>query len=201
MELVEAVSSYRRFYNYERLHMSGGTVHRLRCIEQRTVKNSDLSAAKSCSESVGQDTMKASGHTSVQMHKRYLDLQREDIAKAFGLLQDGNTESEVELQVSDFAEGEGRCPVVPLVFKTSLGVVRSPEGSTPSLLRQENTTDRSRVSNFSRPYAFLKQHGLISEEVRNHQFRFKEIIDPDTNRYFSPLNTKLAACITRCSIA
>jgi hypothetical protein len=23
---------------------------------------------------------------------------------------------------------------------------------------------------------------LISEEVRNHQFRFKEIIDPDTNR-------------------
>jgi hypothetical protein len=39
--------------------------------------------------------------------------------------------------------------VVPLVFKTSLGVVRSPEGSTPSLLRQENTTDRSSVSNFS----------------------------------------------------
>jgi len=27
--------------------------------------------------------------------------------------------------------------VVPLVFKTSLGAVRSPEGSTPSLLRQE----------------------------------------------------------------
>ena len=27
--------------------------------------------------------------------------------------------------------------MVPLVFKTSLGVVRSPEGSTPSLLRQE----------------------------------------------------------------
>jgi len=26
--------------------------------------------------------------------------------------------------------------VVPLVFKTSLGVVRLPEGSTPSLLRQ-----------------------------------------------------------------
>jgi len=34
--------------------------------------------------------------------------------------------------------GEGRCPVVPLVFKTSLGAVRFPEGSTPSLLRQEN---------------------------------------------------------------
>src|SRR4030095_404380 len=35
--------------------------------------------------------MMASGHSSVQMHKRYLDLQREDVAKAFGLLQDGNT--------------------------------------------------------------------------------------------------------------
>jgi hypothetical protein len=27
--------------------------------------------------------------------------------------------------------------VVPLVFKTSLGAVRSPEGSTPSLLRHD----------------------------------------------------------------
>ena len=36
--------------------------------------------------------------------------------------------------------------MVPLVFKTSLGVVRSPEGSTPSLLRQENT-NRSSASN------------------------------------------------------
>ena len=27
--------------------------------------------------------------------------------------------------------------MVPLVFKTSLGVVRSPEGSTPSLLRHK----------------------------------------------------------------
>jgi len=84
--------------------------------------------------------MKASGHTSVQMHKRYLDLQREDVAKAFGLLQGGNTDKDervAESQVADFTDGEGRCPVVPLVFKTSLGAVRSPEGSTPSLLRQE----------------------------------------------------------------
>ena len=35
------------------------------------------------------------------------------------------------------------------------------------------------VANFSRPYGFLKNRGLISEEVRNHQFRFKEIIDPE----------------------
>lgn len=35
------------------------------------------------------------------------------------------------------------------------------------------------VANFSQPYGFLKHRGLISEEVRNHQFRFKEIIDPE----------------------
>jgi catechol 2,3-dioxygenase-like lactoylglutathione lyase family enzyme len=35
------------------------------------------------------------------------------------------------------------------------------------------------VANFSRPYAFLKQRGLITEEVRNHQFRFKQLVDPE----------------------
>lgn len=35
------------------------------------------------------------------------------------------------------------------------------------------------VGNFSAPYAYLKSRGLISEEVRNHQFRFKDIVDPD----------------------
>ena len=38
--------------------------------------------------------------------------------------------------ILDSIYGEGRCPVVPLVFKTSLGAVRPSEGSTPSLLRQ-----------------------------------------------------------------
>ena len=79
--------------------------------------------------------------------KKEKDLQREDVAKAFGLLQDGNTDKdkeEVESQVVDFREGEGRCPVVPLVFKTSLGVVRSPEGSTPSLLRQNQRDQQLR---------------------------------------------------------
>ncbi len=36
------------------------------------------------------------------------------------------------------------------------------------------------VANFSGPYGFLEQRGLIMEEVRNHQFRFKEVVDPDT---------------------
>jgi hypothetical protein len=35
------------------------------------------------------------------------------------------------------------------------------------------------VSNFSRPYGLLSERGLISEEVRNHQFRFKDIFDPE----------------------
>jgi len=36
------------------------------------------------------------------------------------------------------------------------------------------------VSNFSRPYGLLNERGLISEDVRNHQFRFKDIVDLDS---------------------
>ncbi len=39
------------------------------------------------------------------------------------------------------------------------------------------------VANFSRAYGYLKDRGLISEDVRNHQYRFKEIIDPDDGSY------------------
>jgi predicted enzyme related to lactoylglutathione lyase len=35
------------------------------------------------------------------------------------------------------------------------------------------------VANFSGPYGFLKHRGLVSEDVRNHQFRFQEVVDPD----------------------
>lgn len=38
------------------------------------------------------------------------------------------------------------------------------------------------IGNFSGPYGFLKERGLIMEEVRNHQFRFKEIINPETSQ-------------------
>jgi hypothetical protein len=38
------------------------------------------------------------------------------------------------------------------------------------------------VANFSRPYHFLKSRHLISEDVRNHQFRFQSIIEPDSGR-------------------
>jgi hypothetical protein len=36
------------------------------------------------------------------------------------------------------------------------------------------------VANFSKPYEWLSERGLITEEPRNHQFRFVDIIDPDT---------------------
>jgi hypothetical protein len=35
------------------------------------------------------------------------------------------------------------------------------------------------IANFSGPYHFMKSRGLITEDVRNHQFRFKDIVDPD----------------------
>jgi len=38
------------------------------------------------------------------------------------------------------------------------------------------------VANFSRPYALLAERGLITEEPRNHQFRFVDIVDPATNQ-------------------
>ncbi len=34
------------------------------------------------------------------------------------------------------------------------------------------------VANFSRPYGWLKDRGLITEEARNHQFRFRTLVDP-----------------------
>ena len=34
------------------------------------------------------------------------------------------------------------------------------------------------VANFSGPYGHLQSRGLISEDVRNHQFRFKDLVDP-----------------------
>ena len=36
------------------------------------------------------------------------------------------------------------------------------------------------VSNFSSPHAALNDRGLISEESDQHQYRFQNIIDPDT---------------------
>ena len=38
------------------------------------------------------------------------------------------------------------------------------------------------VANFSGPYHFLKERGLITEETDAHQYRFQEIVDPEGGR-------------------
>jgi hypothetical protein len=38
------------------------------------------------------------------------------------------------------------------------------------------------IANFSGPYGFLKERNLLMEDVRNHQFRFKEIVDPQSGK-------------------
>jgi hypothetical protein len=38
------------------------------------------------------------------------------------------------------------------------------------------------IANFSKPYSFLSERGLITEDPRNHQFRFVDIVDPATNK-------------------
>jgi hypothetical protein len=36
------------------------------------------------------------------------------------------------------------------------------------------------VANFSGPFSFLEERGLITEGVRNHQLRFEQIVDPES---------------------
>ena len=38
------------------------------------------------------------------------------------------------------------------------------------------------IANFSNPYGFLKKHELIMEDVSNHQFRFKDVVDPKSGK-------------------
>jgi len=35
------------------------------------------------------------------------------------------------------------------------------------------------IANFSGPFQWLEERGLITESIRNHQFRFQDIVDPD----------------------
>ncbi|MDQ3881265.1 MAG: hypothetical protein M3295_09375, partial [Chloroflexota bacterium] len=43
------------------------------------------------------------------------------------------------------------------------------------------------IANFSEPYAALKARDILSEDVRNHQLRFKEIVDPDSGEHLHTL--------------
>jgi hypothetical protein len=38
------------------------------------------------------------------------------------------------------------------------------------------------IANFSGPFDWLDERGLITEGIRNHQFRFQDIVDPDTGQ-------------------
>jgi hypothetical protein len=38
------------------------------------------------------------------------------------------------------------------------------------------------IANFSGPFDYLEEHGLITEGIRNHQFRFQDIVDLDTGK-------------------
>jgi len=42
--------------------------------------------------------MKASGHSSVQMHKRFLDLKAADVARAFGTAADSQIDTQIDTQ-------------------------------------------------------------------------------------------------------
>jgi len=36
------------------------------------------------------------------------------------------------------------------------------------------------IANFSGPYQYLEERNLVTESIRNHQFRFQDIVDPST---------------------
>jgi hypothetical protein len=38
------------------------------------------------------------------------------------------------------------------------------------------------IANFSGPFDYLEEHGLITEGIRNHQFRFQDVVDPDSGK-------------------
>jgi catechol 2,3-dioxygenase-like lactoylglutathione lyase family enzyme len=64
-------------------------------------------------------------------------------------------------------------------------------GNTQELIFRETTRDIPAfdghhiavyIANFSGPHKFLNKHGLITEETNEYQYRFEDIIDPDTDR-------------------
>ena len=63
-------------------------------------------------------------------------------------------------------------------------------GATQTLVFQESNTVPDYdghhlaiyVANFSGPFTYLEERKLISEGIRNHQFRFQDIVDPDSGK-------------------
>lgn len=75
-------------------------------------------------------------------------------------------------------------------------ITRVDAGNAQSLIFRE-TSDPIRddgghhiaiyVNRVSEPYAFLQSRGLIAEGMLHHQFRFKDIVDPDTGEKLAQL--------------
>ena len=57
------------------------------------------------------------------------------------------------------------------------------------------------LADFSGPHKKLVERGLITEESDQHQYRFVDIVDVDTNKPLSRSSTRRAACAIRCSTA
>ena len=53
------------------------------------------------------------------------------------------------------------------------------------------------LADFSGPYRRLLERGLVSEESDQHQYRFRDLVDPASGRSCSRSSTKCAACATR----
>ncbi|MEK9646615.1 MAG: hypothetical protein VW547_13830, partial [Alphaproteobacteria bacterium] len=47
------------------------------------------------------------------------------------------------------------------------------------------------VADFSGPYDKLRERGLITEESNQHQYRFEDIVDPDTNEVLFTLDHEM----------
>src|SRR5689334_296882 len=69
------------------------------------------------------------------------------------------------------------------------GVARIPIGRNQELIFRESNDvippyDGHHVAiyvtNFSGPYEFLNRRGLVTEDVRGHQFRYQKIVDPES---------------------
>ena len=57
------------------------------------------------------------------------------------------------------------------------------------------------VGNFSGPHAWLKRHKLITEESNDHQYRFLDIVHPETNRKLFAIEHEVRTLRSPCSDA
>ncbi len=79
---------------------------------------------------------------------------------------------------------------VPATLRQDEGVVATVPAGRGQVLRFRETAEpippydghhiAVYIANFSTPYAALEERGLVTEELRNHQFRFQKIVDPAT---------------------